>query len=58
MNYYVHSVEQDIAGKWHARVCISSSEAVFLTFENYPTMEEIQDAASIYVEEASNVVAE
>lgn len=48
MAYHVHSVEQDLAGKWHARVCITESEAVFLKFQDYPTMADIQDAAETY----------
>lgn len=64
MAYRVHSVEQDMAGKWYARVCISNDEAVFLKFDSYPTMEAIQDAAAAYVElqqsaeEVSNVISE
>lgn len=49
MTYHVHSVEQDLAGKWYARVCITESEAVFLKFQDYPTMADIQDAAVAYV---------
>lgn len=50
MTYHVHAVEQDLAGKWYARVCITESEAVFLKFQQYPSMPEIQDAAVRYVE--------
>ena len=50
MTYHVHSVEQDLAGKWYARVCITDSEAVFLKFQDYPAMQEIQDATIRYVE--------
>lgn len=49
MTYYVHSVEQDLAGKWYARVCLSESEAVFLKFQDYPTMDAIQEDAAAYV---------
>lgn len=49
MTYRVHSVEQDLAGKWYARVCITESEAIFLKFQDYPTMANIQDAAEAYV---------
>lgn len=49
MTYHVHAVEQDMAGKWYARVCLTEEEAVFLKFQNYPTMTEIQDAAAAYV---------
>ena len=56
MTYHVHSVEQDMAGKWYARVCITEEEAVFLKFQQFPTMDAIQDAAIRYVE--SLIVAE
>jgi hypothetical protein len=49
MTYHVHAVEQDLAGKWYARVCISDTEAVFLKFQDYPTMQDIQNAAADYV---------
>jgi hypothetical protein len=49
MIYHVHAVEQDIAGKWYARVVISDEEAVFLKFQDYPTMADIQEAAAAYV---------
>lgn len=49
MTYHVHAVEQDIAGKWYARVVISDEEAVFLKFQDYPTMADIQEAAAAYV---------
>jgi hypothetical protein len=64
MNHYVHSVEQDLAGKWYARVALSDEQAVFLKFQSYPTMAEIQDAANAYVadpqpeEEVNNAPAE
>ena len=45
MTYYVHAVEQDLAGKWYARVCLTEEEAVFLKFQDYPTMDAIQEAA-------------
>lgn len=49
MTYHVHSVEQDLAGKWYARVVLTEEEAVFLKFQDYPTMDAIQDAAVAYV---------
>lgn len=49
MTYHVHAVEQDLAGKWYARVCLTEEEAVFLKFQDYPTMQDIQDAAATYV---------
>jgi hypothetical protein len=49
MSYYVHSVEQDLASKWYARVVISDELATFLKFNEYPTMEAIQNAAIAYV---------
>lgn len=49
MTYHVHSVEQDLAGKWYARIVISEDEAVFLKFHAYPSMEEMQHAAASYV---------
>jgi hypothetical protein len=60
MTYYVHSVEQDLAAKWYARVVISETEAQFFKFNHFPTMEEIQDAAAAYVaaQEVSNAPAE
>jgi len=48
MTYHVHAVEQDLAGKWYARVCLTEEEAVFLKFQDYPTMTEIQEAAETY----------
>jgi hypothetical protein len=41
-----------MAAKWYARVVLSDEEAVFLKFQDYPTMADIQDAADKYV--ASN----
>lgn len=64
MTYHIHAVEQDMAAKWHARVCITEDTSVFLKFENYPTMDEIQQAAVKYVaslatiEEAVNATSE
>jgi len=49
MTYHVHAVEQDLAGKWYARVVITETEAQFFKFQDYPTMAEIQDAAVAYV---------
>ena len=49
MTYHVHAVEQDLAGKWYARVVISPDEAQFFKFDSFPTMEAIQDAAAVYV---------
>lgn len=48
--FHVHSVEQDLAGKWYARVCISPDEAAFLKFDDFPTMNEIQACAGRAVE--------
>jgi hypothetical protein len=56
MTYHVHAVEQDLAAKWYARVVITEEEAVFLKFQDFPTMDEIQEAADKYV--ASLVTAE
>jgi hypothetical protein len=62
MNHYVHSVEQDPAGKWYARVIVFDGEAVFLKFQSYPTMADIQAVADAYVAgpqpEVSNAPAE
>ena len=49
MTYHVHAVEQDMAAKWYARVCITEEEAVFLKFHEFPTMDQIQEAADKYV---------
>jgi hypothetical protein len=49
MTYHVHAVEQDMAAKWYARVCITEEKAVFLKFQDYPTMDDIQEAADRYV---------
>jgi hypothetical protein len=56
MTYHVHAVEQDMAAKWYARVVITEEEAVFLKFQEFPTMDQIQEAAAKYV--ASLVTAE
>jgi hypothetical protein len=64
MTYHIHAVEQDIAAKWYARVCITEEKAVLLKFQNYPTMEEIQEAAQQYAaslmatEEAADAASE
>lgn len=67
MTYHVHAVEQDLAHKWYARVCITEEEAVFLKFNQFPSMEQIQEAAAAYVaaieaqkqdEAEANVIAE
>lgn len=50
MTYYVHSVEQDLAAKWYARVVITEDEAQFFKFDHFPTMDEIQVAAAAFVE--------
>ena len=49
MTFHVHAVEQDLAGKWYARVVISDDEAVFLKFQDYPSIVDIQAAAAEYV---------
>jgi hypothetical protein len=49
MTHYVHAVEQDLAGRWYARVVISDVQAAFLKFQGYPTMADIQVAADAYV---------
>lgn len=49
MTYHVHSVEQDLAAKWYARVVITPEEAQFFKFDHFPAMEEIQEAAVAYV---------
>ena len=50
MTYHVHAVEQDMAGKWYARVVISDEEAIFCKFDDFPTMPAIQEAAAAAVE--------
>jgi hypothetical protein len=50
MTYHVHSVEQDLAAKWYARVVITEEEAQFFKFDHFPSMEEIQAAATAFVE--------
>lgn len=49
MTFYVHAVEQDLAHKWYARVVINDTESVFLKFDEFPSMAEIQAAAEQYV---------
>lgn len=49
MTYHVHAVEQELAGKWYARVVITPDEAQFFKFDSFPTMDEIQNAAAAYV---------
>ena len=49
MTYHVHAVEQDMAAKWYARVVLTEEESVFLKFQEFPTMESIQEAAAQYV---------
>lgn len=60
MTYHVHAVEQDIAGKWYARVVMTETEAQFFKFNEYPTMQQIQDAAAAFVatQEVSSAPAE
>jgi hypothetical protein len=55
MTYHVHSVEQDLANKWHARVVITSEEAQFFKFDHFPSMDEIQQAATDYVLSLENM---
>jgi hypothetical protein len=50
MTYHVHSVEQDLAAKWYARVVITPEDAQFFKFDHFPSMEEIQAAATAFVE--------
>ena len=50
MTYHVHAVEQDLAGKWYARVVLTEDEAQFFKFDHFPTMEEIQSAATDFVD--------
>ena len=50
MTYHVHAVEQDLAAKWYARVVITPEEAQFFKFDHFPSMEEIQAAATAFVE--------
>lgn len=49
MTFHVHAVEQDLASKWYARVVISEDESVFLKFDDFPTMEQIQQAAAEFI---------
>lgn len=49
MIYHVHAIEQDLAGKWYARVVITPEQSEFLKFDHLPTMGEIQEAADTYV---------
>ena len=49
MIYHVHAVEQDLGGNWYARVVITEGMAVFFKFQEYPTMDAIQEAARDYV---------
>lgn len=58
MTYHVHAVEQDLAGKWYARVCITEEQAIFLKFQDYPTMDAIQEAAVAYVASLEQPVEE
>ena len=50
MTYHVHAVEQDLAGKWYARVVLTEDEAQFFKFDHFPTMEEIQASAADFVD--------
>ena len=47
-----------MAAKWYARVVITEEEAVFLKFQDYPTMDDIQEAAVAYVAAQQSVVEE
>lgn len=49
MTYIIHSIEQDIAGMWRARVVLDETEAIFLKFQSCPSEGEIQEAAALYV---------
>jgi hypothetical protein len=57
MTYHVHSVEQDLAAKWYARVVITEDEAQFFKFDHFPSMEEIQAAATAFVEAREQAAA-
>jgi hypothetical protein len=50
MTYYVHSVEQDLAGKWYARVVINEEESIFVKFQDYPSMGDIQEKTKRVIE--------
>jgi hypothetical protein len=58
MTYHVHSVEQDLAAKWYARVVITPEEAQFFKFDHFPTMEEIQTAAEAFVAAREEVLTD
>jgi len=57
MTYHVHSVEQDLAAKWYARVVITEDEAQFFKFDHFPSMEEIQAAATAFVQAREQAAA-
>ena len=40
----------DAAGKYFVRVVISETEAHFFNFDHYPTQEEVDARATLYVE--------
>lgn len=60
MTYYIHSIEEDMAGKFYARVVISDDQAVFLKFDDLPDDEQIQEAAQRFASarEVTNAPAE
>jgi hypothetical protein len=57
MTHHVHSVEQDLAAKWYARVVIAPKEAQFFKFDHFPLMEEIQVAATAFIEAREQAAA-
>lgn len=40
----------DAAGKYYVRVVLDETEAAFFVFDAYPTQEEVDAAASRYIE--------
>lgn len=47
--FEIVSIEQDIAGKFHARVVMSSEETQFFKFDHEPTQAEIDEVATRFL---------
>lgn len=51
MPHTIHSVEQDMTGRWYARVAVSEDRSEFFKFQSAPTEEEIHAVVDKYLVE-------
>jgi len=48
--YTIISYELDIAGRWLVRVAINNSRTIFLSFDHYPSQEEVDATVTKWIE--------